>query len=51
MNMLASLGFITIFFLNLGMNSAAEYTTVLKRIEDVLVLEEIKPELPSSKSR
>lgn len=48
MNMLASLGFTTIFFLNLGMNSAAEYSTVIKRIQDVLLLEEIKDRKPDS---
>ena len=48
MNMLASLGFTTIFFLNLGMNSAAEYSTVIKRIQEVLLLDEIKDRKPAS---
>ncbi len=47
MNMLASLGFTTIFFLNLGMNSAAEYSTVIKRIQEVLLLADIKPDSPT----
>lgn len=46
--MLSGLGFTTIFFLNLSMNSAAEYTTVLRRVEQVLLLEEIKDRKPES---
>ena len=41
MNMMGTLGFMTIFTINLAMNSVAEYTTVLRRIEEVLLLEEI----------
>ena len=41
MNMMGTLGFTTIFTINLAMNSFAEYTTVLKRIEGLLLLEEI----------
>ena len=48
MNMLSGLGFTTIFFLNLSMNAAAEYTTVIKRVEQVLLLEEIKDIKPES---
>lgn len=38
MNMMGTLGFNTIFRINLAMNSVAEYSTVLKRIEEVLLL-------------
>ena len=39
MNMVSSLGFMTIYRINLAMNSVAEYTTVMKRIEEVLLLD------------
>ena len=41
MNMLGNLGFMIIFRINLAMNSVAEYSTVMKRIEEVLLLEEV----------
>ena len=44
MNMVSSLGFMTIYRINLAMNSVAEYTTVMKRIEEVLLLDEIQEE-------
>ncbi len=47
MNMLGSLGFATIFRINLAMNSVAEYTTVMNRIQEVLLLEEVAPEAVS----